>query len=563
MPEEQLVSLCDRTLVLKEALAKKTEALAKKTEALAKIKEELAKKTEALAKIKEELAKKTICGALRLDTVYSDKCQLVCHVNDTSHRGSHTFVPSDDRQFHIHQVPFTEANTRASQLMAKIESCDFSYINEYDVQGWTHAALGDAVTICNTLLSTLGSTDGSIELHLRRESHLDSNLLDHAVVYEVMSGLPIFELETKKPVKELLNDNSLGVVKGQVHTQLSAMTAFGHPNPFGAITTFNETRIVWIENDHTRRVLCQHRGGLEDLVGAVQGISPTQSTFRRSQRVTSNAGYTFDESSRSLAMSQALKMHEMIPAFVNGILCALVGFHKTKAALVELKKGYLLNKRVIRMDGKTLVPGMLNITCSGNPAQAPSLAGRLAGESHTFFLTEFLGSGLTSKAFRAVTENGDECVVKSFVRRYNDNHQLIPTKEFQNMAKEFVKREVRNFHIVYPELQNNGFWCKLKNDLFCVVHPFFQHIQHRTTEHARKVREHLKQRFTAKNLMFKHTDRAWRHVGTLHEKIFLFDLADIESFDKGSSDEDKETYLNQHYQHLEAHLSRDHGEAAF
>ena len=52
-----------------------------------------------------------------------------------------------------------------------------------------------------------------------------------------------------------------------------------------------------------------------------------------------------------------------------------MGFHKTKAALVELEKGYLLNKRVIRMDGKGLAPGTLNV--SGNPAQAPSLVSRL------------------------------------------------------------------------------------------------------------------------------------------------------------------------------------------
>lgn len=323
-PEEQVVSHCHDILVLKEELAEMGKELAEK--------------------------KKTLGGALLLNKSDSRECKLVCKGNDSSHRGSYTDVDSDDREFAIHPVPDTDANTKSSQLVGKIDAGRLSYVNEYDVQNWTHAALEDAVTICNALLSTDGPAHESIKLDLRRESHLDSNLLDHAVVYEEMSGLPIFEAETKEPVNVPLNHTSLGSVKGQVNTQLSAMTAFGHPNPFGALTTFNETRIVWIENDNTESVLSHRGNSLEDLVRAVQlddihtpvaekliqspvKIAPTETALtktqqtdaareeekrddsdgakRRSRRVKNTTGYVFEESSLRVAMSQPLQMHTL------------------------------------------------------------------------------------------------------------------------------------------------------------------------------------------------------------------------------------------------------------
>jgi ATPase involved in DNA repair len=186
-----------------------------------------------------------------------------------------------------------------------------TYENEYDVQDIVQCALRDAAKICNRIIvkkmsmlaltnavnrssssissrrsttTTTMRTDGntlaprSIVLNVRRESSIFSNVVDHVVVFDELSGAPVFIVETKKgwsaspSGKDDDNDDNsrssstkgisrnsgtppTAAVLGQVYDQLSEMYAKGHPNPFGAVTCFDETYITCLDNYECRDVL--------------------------------------------------------------------------------------------------------------------------------------------------------------------------------------------------------------------------------------------------------------------------------------------------------------------
>jgi hypothetical protein len=128
------------------------------------------------------------------------------------------------------------------------------YANEHNVHCFVHDALRDAIRIGN--LSMPAPLERNAQLSARREGSLFSNKLDHSVVFDAISGDPLFAVETKKPVTVPLSGEKR--VIGQVFDQLATMKAFGHPNPFGAVTTFDSTHIVWIKTGTSAKVVEQH-----------------------------------------------------------------------------------------------------------------------------------------------------------------------------------------------------------------------------------------------------------------------------------------------------------------
>jgi hypothetical protein len=67
-----------------------------------------------------------------------------------------------------------------------------------------------------------------------------------------------------------------------------------------------------------------------------------------------------------------------------------------------------------------------------------------------WYIIDFLGNGSTSKAYRALTMDGRDCVVKMYVRKVDDEGILIDKKTYEKNAKAAVKREVDNFRKIYP-----------------------------------------------------------------------------------------------------------------
>jgi hypothetical protein len=105
---------------------------------------------------------------------------------------------------------------------------------------------------------------------VRRESLLFTNIMDHTVVFDVLSGAPVFSVETKKVWDKLTKG-----VFGQMYDQLCEMQAKGHPNPFAALTCFDETYILWLDNDSSKYVLsslAEQKYGTDRLQRIVRGL---------------------------------------------------------------------------------------------------------------------------------------------------------------------------------------------------------------------------------------------------------------------------------------------------
>jgi hypothetical protein len=88
-----------------------------------------------------------------------------------------------------------------------------------------------------------------------------------------------------------------------------------------------------------------------------------------------------------------------------------------------------------------------------------------------FYVIGMVGVGKTSRAFRAVTESGHECVIKMYVKKFEEN-RLLPQAEFDKNARESVKREVEHYHKIYKELESQV-WHQQLNSFYCLVLPYF------------------------------------------------------------------------------------------
>ena len=87
-----------------------------------------------------------------------------------------------------------------------------------------------------------------------------------------------------------------------------------------------------------------------------------------------------------------------------------------------------------------------------------------------------LGTGRTSKAFRAVSMNyGIECVVKMYVRKFDekDNYARISKMQFDKDAQNAVKREKEMYKAIYGITVHTV----TLYDHRCLVLPFFRPIE--------------------------------------------------------------------------------------
>ena len=540
----------------------------------------LGAKNRKLGATNRKLGKATVRKVLSLNQEELDQYKLQCMGNLTSNiNTSHDAAECTTKEFPIlpKVVPDNRLNSfkaEPSSLMPKLLAIGEKsplYWNEYDVHNLVQAAIEDAVLVLNRLFEPK-TGDARIVLAVRREARLDSNLLDHSVVFDKISNIPVFEVETKKPVHKTLDlaDEKMKSVHGQIFDQLAEMKAFGHPNPIAALTTFDETRIVWIQTNSINKVLEEaETSNINDFIKKVlqnfgknttkdPNLTPSPIKLkpakgqgnRRTQRDT---GITFKPAQRQIFMStQRLALKEMVDALAKAILCGMVNFHKMENSIEKLRDGTELGGRpALRvMPNKdewggsskkenegalswgNIEEGMVRESPDSSNCKAP------------FYILDFLGAGSTSRAYRAIDANGRECVLKFYVRRY-DNNMLLSPKQFGEDGLKAVEEEVANYHKIYPEIKHLVSAIKVK-DIHCVVHPFFIHTTDRSAEVLEEIGQCLDDHFKETPLGFWDDDIAWRHVGRYDDKVYLFDLADL----KPPREEGWETYKTRHIEEL-------------
>ena len=319
----------------------------------------------------------SLAGCLDLTEDAASKLKLVLKGQKSLHKNTGrdpavvlqgTLPMKDIDGTEIHSIMTKNMSAKPSHLMSLISEVrsgkQLGYNREFDVQVYVHDVLRDAISICNLLFKNEGYE--GIILDARRESVLDSNIYDHTVVFDELSGLPVFEVETKKPIEKDLHDKSMGEVHGQVFEHVYKMGAFGHPNPFAALTTFDDTCICWIDSDKTQRAIeslkddhCLHalvqrignqlgggQGDGQNLTQSAVGVECDPCGGISSEQDDSKADdYSFKPTKREIMMTESFKVDKAVAYYVNAILLALDGFKRDGRKITKLNKGTILEDR--------------------------------------------------------------------------------------------------------------------------------------------------------------------------------------------------------------------------
>jgi hypothetical protein len=171
-----------------------------------------------------------------------------------------------------------------------------------------------------------------------------------------------------------------------------------------------------------------------------------------------------------------------------------------------------------------------------------------------FYVLQLLGTGSTSKAFLAISSCGVVCVIKMYVRRYDENdNRTLSDSEFKMKAQKAVEKEQQH----YEEIYDMKVETKILNNFWCLILPYFSPIQkdERKEETWGKIQEVLENRFhyekdgKMKYAMFDKSDMKWRHCGSIVNKkgeceYFVYDLADLEiTEDKNKFEESVDQFI--------------------
>jgi hypothetical protein len=581
--EEHLRAL-ERELAARDGvIAAKDGVIAAKDQAIADRDQEITQLKADTAQLKADTEAKSLFAA-----VSENRKIKIPNLQNTGTPSSHLYpehamaMVKESSVFPLHEVTSISPNewihieawmkTTSSYLLRRFSNRDqkpFGFSNEAAVQDLTHLALNDAVDICQEMIriqaERLGkSMEKMPQLVTQRERSIFSNRVDHTVVFDLQSQLPLFSIETKKFFNNAIRDGDPNRVYGQSHDQLRAMKAKGHRTPFAAISSFQETLITWLDSDDYSKVLTSHVDNSPDrLLDIVQRLPNilsntqylTQSPPRGTVVVTPShspkePSFTRDVNRLICRSEQCFQSTNLVLLYLNVLICALDAVF-TPRSYLDFQYGQPIEADAIQMKQKSYTWGTLKTTlkdthtCKGE--------GRLQQD---LFLIDCLGSGSTSVVYRAVTIDGCDCVVKIFVKAQpvkaeEESDEYVAQGEsndkFQQRAKLKVENEVNAYKEIYGTELDGYVWMQTLNNFSCVIMPFFQPIPKVERIHVlSQVQQRLRQFQTAK-MVFAESDQLWRHVGSWGGKIFLFDLGDLEFLE----DEVKvQQVIDQHFQRL-------------
>jgi hypothetical protein len=411
-----------------------------------------------------------------------------------------------------------------------------TFVSQYDVIEYISMALMDATKICNFIIAKIAiELDVSVPLCLSttRVSSIFSNIYNSLEVYDVTSGAPVFGVEMK-PFSNF--DATSETVIEQCMDQLRFMQQKGHPNPFAAISCFNQTRIVWLNTTAHNEVLERRTPSennnllsrLQRIVRSLPGVvnltnneTPSQPTIVNNLKntgCTTRNEFTPDEE-RSLICSQEFEQTEIIYALLHAIMCSLDGFVGARQQIdeFEMNQTFEIND-VMKLNIDSLDWGKLSVTYNG-PLQFGNDTVQLEHEREGLYLVHYLGYGATSKVHRALTIDGYDCVVKMYVQHCDDDRATVDQElnEYKEIYGDELKDYVRTITL---------------NDMPCIIMPFFKPIKNDERNSViHEIKKRLNELFVTKKKSFQPTDQSWRHIGTFNNKIYLFDLADLTEHD--------------------------------
>jgi Family of unknown function (DUF5898) len=413
-----------------------------------------------------------------------------------------------------------------------------TYQTEADVAYYVNLAMDDATVICNAIVSMISASSDSVKelatLVVRQEMSIFSNRCDHAIVYDRTSNAPIFCVETKKHFPLEFDKEKKNKSWGQVYDQLKAMSVLGHPCAFGALTSFNETYVTRLRPDMEWNAPPTLQS-LQSPVSRLPGTTPremTQSPLRVEQAVdndsTGNQAMRFvpDKNRGVIRSENCIDPKCIVSAFVIMILHALKVNYEPKT-FYKFTNGQLVVVDCLQMKETSYKWGRLHTTYKGPCTRDIRQCLRFFRKKG-LYLMDCIGTGSTSKAYYAITEDGYDCVVKIYVQQHDKEGSMKTLRKFRSDSKKHVTNEENYYQKIYKKELHNYVWTEKMNHLHCIIMPFFAPIQDR---HAEQTQTSIVDRltlFTEEKLAFRKDDQRWRHIGRFNEKLYMFDLGDLE-----------------------------------
>lgn len=437
------------------------------------------------------------------------------------------YAIASQKKFEMHNLPSKALCNHSKRVY-----------NQSDLRLHVNFALYDAVAICNRIIAVTAVehtlTSPPFELEVRAQSRMFSNMIDHDVVYDYKSNIPLFVVQSimHLPSNDVDTEENQKLWR-QLYDQLLEMKLAGNPTPFGALTSFNSTIIFWLDSANHKSVLAYHvREGLGgERIGEI--ICPDGAV---SQSLQSDG--------RAIVVSaNQFQQDCIVDVFINATFCSLDGVSHLSSIVKDLKVDM-----AVTLDHACC----LKVSDSENEVKyewdrvATIYKGPLSEQMYKnldegdrdLYLISCLGRGANtrskSKVYRAITKRGYDCVVKMYVPHRAADHSLMTECQFDTFSDKLANEEFANFQKIYGETILNGYvWREKLNGIHCIIMPYFEPVEkdNRTSDEVRKAIVGQLNKFGNAGKEFHMCDQVWRHVGYFQDQIFLFDLGNLMDID--------------------------------
>ena len=408
----------------------------------------------------------------------------------------------------------------------------FKYSNERMVRNIVEKFLDDAVKTCNRLIHKVGGEQGLDNLPrvaIIIECSMFKQEPDHLVVYDERSYAPLVTVEVDKPLKER------GLQKypklcGQGFDYLMATKMTGNVCPMHITTTVDESYVAWLpENDKNVKTFNVNletdlNAVLSEIIDKARRESGGDQLTQSPRKGDTCAHDSIFERlvDREIYSSEIFHSHDLFFTMVNTILCAMSSSSLGDCVPPLLNIDGRVSQTALKLNEEYYewveIDGMIK---KGGIHELPS---------PSIYALGIVGFGATSKAFRVVTKDGHEGVLKMYLKTTDDFENEVSKAQYMKIAQASVTKELTIFENTYPKMPVFKVKCADRHGLMM---PHFEPLDPIgisslvTTEMITKVLEGIKYG-TSSYAYYKDEDVRWRHFGKYDGQIVAFDFNDMD-----------------------------------
>jgi hypothetical protein len=512
---------------------------------------------------------------------------------DSSHTGKTKHAVASST-FHtditLSEIANDDLLDRTSHLLSQLGDPDIFGTGEVNYNNYfsTEADVSTVVSAALTDAKRLAERRFRKRLHVYREFSLWSDRPDHLVLHDESKQVPIIAVEDKIPFpsQECSEDTELipGPVLGQMYDYIMEMRCLGHCAPFVVLSTFEKSWMFWQSNKESCDVVqAKEKTKVASDMLRSNVFSPNKQT-QQEEKTPSPPGLTkkvadgdIDKSfvmkefpRDDLRQTVAFDTKDLVPLLYTAIVCGLARnpFVPKRHLNRETFHGIALQLKATdyKWVDLTLKVGSPVYSMQGSSSRRESK--QISEE--TFFVTDHLGRGDTSKVFSAYDREGTHCVIKMYVKRTDENRKFLSSNDFKLAGDESCKKEADRLKLFYPFLEGKVFSTTL-NGFPCVIMPYFRPLK--KNEREQLLEENCNQtlctcldKFVAHKLQYDDSDIRWRHLGYYtedsdegnrgKEKLVMFDLADLEELDAEDTEDIKKFFTEKHIEILRNRLPK-------